>query len=110
MGSIRDSREPLVDEPQEGFDLCSDPRQEVIERWRVQFEMPPVLQKYYLGEVDTDISKYNVDGSWRLPVPATFVIDPTGVIRRRHVTADFTNRMEPEAVVDALDEIRSAVR
>ncbi len=101
---------PLVDEPEEGFELCSDPRQEVIERWRVQFEMPPVLQKYYLGEVDTDISKYNVDGSWRLPVPATFVVDQAGIVRRRHVTADFTKRMEPDAVVEALDEIRAIVQ
>lgn len=101
---------PLVDEPQEGFELCSDPRQEVIERWHVQFEMPPALQKYYIGEVDTDISKYNLDGSWRLPVPATFVIDRSGIVRRRHVTADFTNRMEPDAVVEALDEIRNAVQ
>lgn len=100
---------PLVDDPQEGFELCSDPHQQVIEQWRVQFEMPPALQRYYLGEVDTDISKYNLDGTWRLPVPATFVVDQSGVVRKRHVTADFTNRMEPEAVVAALQEIAGAV-
>jgi len=100
---------PLADEPEEGFELCSDPGQKVIENWRVQFEVSPALQKYFLGAVDADVSKYHLDGSWRLPVPATFVIDQAGIVRRRHVTADFTKRMEPEAVVEALDEIRGAV-
>lgn len=96
---------PLVDEPLEGFEMCSDPGQSVIQRWRVQFELTPDLQKYFLGSLDTDISKYHLDGAWRLPVPATFVIDQAGIVRRRHVTADFTKRMEPEAVVEALEEI-----
>lgn len=100
---------PLLDDPLDGFELCSDPDQQVIRDWRVQFTMPPEVQKYYTGSLDTDISLLNLDGSWRLPVPATFILDQDGVVRRRHVTADFTKRMEPDDVVAALDEIGGAV-
>ena len=96
---------PLLEDPPEGFDLCSDPGQQVISQWRVQFTIPPALQKYYFGSLDTDISRYNIDGSWRLPVPATFIIDRDGIVRRRHVTADFTKRIEPEDVAAALEEM-----
>jgi len=44
----------------------------------------------------------NADHSWRLPVPATFVLDREGVVRARHVDADYRTRMEPVDVLDAL--------
>ena len=38
----------------------------------------------------------------RLPVPTTFVLDREGVVRARHVDADYRIRMEPVDVLDAL--------
>ena len=92
----------------EGFFLVSDADQSVIRRYRLQFTVPAAVQRIYLGDFDIDISTRNRDGSWNLPVPGTFVLDQTGRVRRRHVTADFTRRMEPEDVVAALEEIRAA--
>ena len=60
------------------------------------------MQEIYLGVLDTDVSSHNSDGSWNLPVPRTFVIDQKGIIRKRHLTADSLNRMEPEEVIAAL--------
>src|SRR5207244_1526072 len=34
------------------------------------------------------------DGSWDLPIPATFVIDQADIVRARHVSADYTTRMD----------------
>jgi peroxiredoxin len=64
--------------------------------------MPPKLQPIYINIFQNDISQKNANGTWRLPVPGTFVIDREGIIRARHVTADFTRRMEPEDVLQAL--------
>lgn len=40
-----------------------------------------------------------------VPVPATFVVDRTGFIRAAHVSADFRRRMEPAAIIAALDAL-----
>ena len=90
----------------EGFRLLTDADQAVIQSYRLQFSVPADVRRIYIGDLDLDISKQNLDGSWNLPVPGTFVLDPTGIVRRRHVTADFTQRMEPDDLVAALEEIR----
>lgn len=88
-----------------GFPILRDADQAVIRAYRLQFEIPPELQRLYTGTLDFDISARTADGSWRLPSPGTFVIDREGIVRRRHVTSDFTERMEPEEVVEALAAI-----
>jgi len=47
-------------------------------------------------------------GTWELPIPATYVIDPSGTIRLAFVDADYTKRLEPAAILDALRRIRGA--
>ncbi|MEX2301359.1 MAG: peroxiredoxin-like family protein [Bryobacterales bacterium] len=91
------------------FDMVCDPKQSVIHDYRLQFTVPARVRQIYTSAFNTDISSYNADGSWRLPVPGTFVIDQDGIVRRRHVTADFTRRMEPEEVIEALEELRGQV-
>ncbi len=95
--------EPLDD----GFLLLSDADQSAIRDYKLQFTIPADVQQLYLNEIGLDLSSRNADGSWSLPVPGTFVLDSAGVVRRRHVTADFTQRMEPDEIVAALEEIGS---
>lgn len=90
-----------------GFLLLTDADQSVIRRYQLQFSVPAEVRQIYLGDFDLDISGRNRDGSWSLPVPATFVLDQAGRVRRRHVTADFTRRMEPDDIVAALEEMRA---
>lgn len=40
-----------------------------------------------------------------LPVPGTFVIDRQGIIRAAFADTDYTRRMEPAAIVEALSDI-----
>jgi peroxiredoxin len=90
------------------FDVLSDVAQKVIRDYRVQFTVPPELKDLYLGFYSLDLGEQNGDGSWNLPVPGTFIIDAEGVIRRTHVTADFTRRMEPDDVIEALQPLAAA--
>ena len=90
------------------FDVLSDVEQRVIRDYRVQFTMPPKLKDLYLGFYSLDLGKQNGDGSWNLPVPGTFIIDSDGIIRQTHVTADFTSRMEPDDVIEALRPLAAA--
>jgi len=42
------------------------------------------------------------NSGWFIPIPATFVVDQSGLIRYAFVNVDFTRRAEPEEVVDVL--------
>jgi len=49
-----------------------------------------------------DLTERQGHGGWLVPAPATFLIDPAGIVRWRHVPADPTRRAEPADVVAAL--------
>ena len=52
-----------------------------------------------------NLRDYNGDSSFELPLPATYVIDPGGVIRYAFVDPDYRRRAEPTAVLAALKEL-----
>lgn len=87
------------------FDVLSDVEQRVIKEYRVQFEVPPAMQDVQLNVFKKDVSQLNADGSWNLPIPATFVLDADGIVRAAHVDVDYTARMEPADIVRALREL-----
>jgi peroxiredoxin len=43
-----------------------------------------------------DLARGNGDVTWRLPIPARFVIDRQGTIRAVDADSDYTRRPEPE--------------
>lgn len=50
-----------------------------------------------------DLAEYNATDRWILPIPSTFMIDESGIIRSAYVNPDFMQRLSPE---DILDELR----
>ncbi len=100
-----DDSTPTPQNTQLEFDVLTDKDQSVLREYKLQYRVPPELHQIYTGVFDTDVSSYNADGSWNLPVPGTFVIDRAGTIRNRHVTADYLKRMEPHDVIRALEEL-----
>jgi peroxiredoxin len=85
------------------FPVLSDVSQATIAAYGLRYAVPVALQELYL-KFGNDLRERNADGTWSLPVPATFVVDRRGVIRARFVEMDFTKRMEPADVVSALAE------
>lgn len=86
------------------FDVLSDLDQAVSTAWRLKFELPEALREVY-RTMGMALDDHNADGSWNLPVPATFVLDRNGVVRARHVDPNYIKRMPPADVVAALDEM-----
>ena len=87
-----------------GFDVLSDLDQTVIKAWGLQFELPEALRDVYRA-MQMDLEVHNADGSWHLPVPATFVLDRSGVVRARHVDPNYRERMALDDVLTALDAL-----
>ena len=79
--------------------LLPDTDATVASAYRLVFELPRSFQEQYL-EIGRDLPTQNHGAGWRLPIPATFVIGPERRVIARHVDADYTQRMEPQAILD----------
>ncbi len=87
------------------FDVLSDVDQAVIRSYRLLYSIPADMRELYLSEFHNDLARKTADGSWNLPIPATFVIDQAGSIRARHVSADYRTRMDPDEIEAELSSI-----
>jgi peroxiredoxin len=73
----------------------------VAEAYGIAFTLPDDLREIY-RKFGIDLAAGNGDGSWRLPVPARFVIDRGGIIRAVDADPDYTHRPEPATAVEVL--------
>lgn len=53
-----------------------------------------------------DLARGNGDGTWRLPIPARFVIDRQGIVRAVDADRDYRRRPEPAQTVALLERMR----
>jgi peroxiredoxin len=79
----------------------------VAEAYGLVFTLPADLQAIYV-KFGIDLAKGNGDGTWRLPVPARFVIDRQGIVRAVDADPDYTRRPEPAETIAALARLRGA--
>ncbi|WP_213941484.1 peroxiredoxin-like family protein [Pseudomonas sp. dw_612] len=83
------------------FPILSDTHNDVAQAFGLRFELPDYLVELYKN-LRNDLPTFNDDPSWTLPMPARYVIGQDGVIRYAEVNPDYTQRPEPEAMLDAL--------
>lgn len=88
------------------IDVLSDATGEVLKRYRLWFAVPPEIREVYVEKLGIDLGKYNGEGRWELPLPATYVLDGEGTVRAGVADADHTVRMDIEEILAALDAIR----
>ena len=89
------------------FPILWDKESKVAEAFGLAFALPEDLREVYRG-FGNDLAARNADPSWRLPVPARFVIDKTGIVHAVQADPDYTHRPEPETTLDALRSVVAA--
>ncbi|MEN8174843.1 MAG: peroxiredoxin-like family protein [Pseudomonadota bacterium] len=87
------------------FEILSDLDSEVMKAYGLYFEVPEDLSDVYRRNFALDLATYNGPGRYVLPVPGTYVIDTRGTIRAAFAETDYTRRMEPAAIVAALETL-----
>ena len=87
------------------FPLLVDAGCAVAEKFGLVWTVPDYLQKYYRS-ILVNIPFVNGDESWRLPLPATYVIGREGRVVFAEAHADFRVRAEPEEAVAAVSRTR----
>jgi len=86
------------------FEVLSDLNYDVMQRYNLYFDMPKDALEVY-KKIDIDLEEYNGHGRTGLPVPGTFIVDQSGIIRAVHAEADYAKRMEPATIIASLKEI-----
>jgi peroxiredoxin len=88
------------------FEVLRDLGNRVAEQYGLVFTLPEALQAIYT-KFGIDLPSGNGDGTWRLPVPARFVIDRGGIIHAVDADPDYTRRPEPSQTIEVLRRLTS---
>jgi peroxiredoxin len=87
------------------YEILSDVDGAVGLQFGVLFRAPQRYRELLLG-LGIDLEERHGNAGWLIPMPATFVIDQSGVIRYAFVNVDFTRRAEPEEIVGVLSDLK----
>jgi peroxiredoxin len=88
------------------FPVLSDEGGEVSGTYGLRYDVEK-RSRELLEAVGNDVAKFNGKGGWILPAPAVFVIDREGIVRFVGVNGDYTQRVEPNEALAALDSLDS---
>ena len=88
------------------FPILFDEGCRVSERFGLAYSIPPFHQQHYRS-VLVNLPFVNGDQSWRLVIPATYVIGKDGTVLFAEGYADFRVRPEPEEVLRYLPAVSS---
>ena len=86
------------------FELVSDTGNVVAGKFGLVFSLPSDLREVYRS-FGVDLTRFNGDDSWTLPMPGRFVIDQAGIIRHVDIDPDYTVRPEPAETVAFLKKL-----
>lgn len=89
------------------FEVLSDHGNAVARRFGLVFRFPPDLVELYLTGFKNDLKARNGMDTFELPIPATYVIARDGIIRLAFVDPDYTKRLEPEEIVQAVQALEA---
>jgi len=96
----------LIDKHELTFPVLSDHDNHVAKQFGLVYQMEEGIVAYY-QEIGRNVAEMNDSELWELPVPATYVIDQTGVIRYAFVDLNHRVRAEPADVVAVAASLRS---
>jgi peroxiredoxin len=96
----------FVEEKGLSMALLSDPQNQVGEKYGLVYVVTEELKKIYL-RFDIDLSKYNGDDSWTLPLSARYIVDRDQLIQYAEVSPDYTIRPDPSHTIQELRKIIS---
>jgi peroxiredoxin len=86
------------------FTVLSDVANKVARLYGLQTAVPEAIRPLY-EQWDLNVNGANGDNSWELPVPATYVIDKCGTVKAAFINRDYTQRMEPNDIIQTLKTI-----
>lgn len=87
-----------------GFEVLSDIGNRLAKKCGLVFTLPEAVRPIY-ETWQLDIPGHNGDESFELPIPATYIVDSEGVIRYAFRNMDYTQRCEPDIIIEQLKKL-----
>ena len=84
------------------FSILSDAGNEIAAKFGLRFSLPEDLKVLYRDTFNIDLEKCSGDPSWTIPMPARFLVDSDGIIRYAESSADYTQRPDPDDLIEVL--------
>ena len=84
------------------FPVLSDLDNLVAKKFSLVFELDNKLVPLFKENFNWDLAAINGTEKVELPIPATYVVDREGVIQFAFVQSDYTQRAEPERILEVL--------
>jgi peroxiredoxin len=84
------------------FPLLSDAGNKVARQFGLTYRVPDEQRAVY-QRAFVNLPLVNGDDSWRLPIPASYIIDRDGAVIYASANEDYTERPEPADIVRHLD-------
>ena len=86
------------------YDILTDLHLKTAEQFGLVFTLPDYLRDLYKS-FGNALDRFHDESEYRLPMPARYVIDKSGIIRAAEVNADYTIRPEPSETVRQLRKL-----
>jgi peroxiredoxin len=83
------------------FTVLSDAGGELASALGIRFTLSDAVRPFY-EKAGHALPERNGDGTWALPMPATFVVEKGGVIAAAFVEPDYRRRLDPKDALGAL--------
>lgn len=83
------------------FPLLSDAGNKVARQFGLTYRVPSLQEAVY-RRAFVNLPFTNGDGSWELPIPATYILDHDGTVLYASANEDYTERPEPSEIVALL--------
>jgi peroxiredoxin len=90
-----------------GFQVLSDAGNGVARAYGLVFRVDDALNELYL-KMGIDLEASNGEESHELPIPATYVIGPDGIVLLGYADPDYTRRLAIDEILAALAAIEEA--
>ncbi len=86
------------------FPVLSDHGSHVAEKFGLVYTLSEAVQPIF-SHSGVDLAQKNGDSSWRLPLPATYIINSNGKVVFRFVDTDYTYRLDPKKITEHLQQL-----
>ncbi|TAJ12986.1 AhpC/TSA family protein [Marinilabiliaceae bacterium JC017] len=96
--------ETTIEKTHASFSVVHDQGHVIMDSYEVSYVLGLIKHSAY-KVAGIDINKASGNEDRVLPVPATFIIDASGVITERHFDPDYKNRMTVKAILEALEKL-----
>ncbi|KAJ5758024.1 uncharacterized protein N7511_006718 [Penicillium nucicola] len=86
------------------FSVLSDVNNELAKKLGLLFAQPESMQTVF-DKFGVDWNKRYGNNQLEVPVPATFLVDKTGIVRNSFVNPEYQHRLDPETALQWIEQL-----